>query len=192
MNNCPGHGLGHRSPRLRRARAAAVITATAGMALLAAACGSSPSSTNAGRSPKAASWVAYAQCVRAHGVPNFPDPDSSGQIPKETGQQLGVSDSVLASATQACANLNPANQLLMNPAEERQAMSDGLKISQCLRARGVPKFPDPTLTSDGPRWIISLSRDNFDPHSPEFMAKGRACLHELPAGARLPGTRFIP
>ena len=190
MNNCPGRGLGHQSPRLRRAPVAAVITVMAGVALLAA-CSSSPSSLGAGGPPHSGgSGVAYSQCVRSHGIPNFPDPDSSGQIPKETGQQLGVSDSVLAAATQACSRLNPANLLLLNPAQQRQAMSDGLKIAQCLRAHGVPKFPDPTMGPDGPRWVISISRDNFDPHSPQFMAKGRACLHELPAGAPLPAVRL--
>src|SRR5215471_6733632 len=100
MNNCPG-GLGHRPLRLRRARAGVVIAVMAAAAVLAAACSSSPSSTGAGGPPNSGgSGVAYAQCVRSHGIPNFPDPDSSGQIPKETGQQLGVSDSVLAAATQ--------------------------------------------------------------------------------------------
>ena len=191
MNNWPGRGPGPRLPWPRRARAAGVIAVMAAGAVLAAACSSSPSSTGAGGPPNSAgSGVAYSQCVRSHGIPNFPDPDSSGQIPKETGQQLGVSDSVLAAATQACSRLNPANLLLLNPAQQRQAMSDGLKIAQCLRAHGVPKFPDPTMGPDGPRWVISISRDNFDPHSPQFMAKGRACLHELPAGAPLPAVRL--
>ena len=33
----------------------------------------------------------FAQCVRSHGVPNFPDPGSGGQVPKADPQQLGVS-----------------------------------------------------------------------------------------------------
>ena len=32
------------------------------------------------------SAVAYSACIRSHGVPNFPDPDSSGQVPKADPQ----------------------------------------------------------------------------------------------------------
>ena len=109
MNNCPGRGPGPRPPWPRRARVAAVITVMAAAALLAAACGGSPSSTGSGGSPNAGgsanspSAVAYSQCMRSHGVPNFPDPDSSGQIPKEAQtQQLGVSDSRFQAAQAAC------------------------------------------------------------------------------------------
>jgi hypothetical protein len=193
MNNCPGRGLGHRSPRLRRARVVAVITATAGVALLAAACGGSPSSTGAGGSPNAGgsanspSAVAWSQCVRSHGIPNFPDPNSSGQVPKETAQQLGASDSALRTATAACARLDPYNQsVVLSPAQQRQVLSDGLKVAQCMRSHGVPKFPDPTMGPDGPRYLVSTSRDGFSPSSPQILAKGRACIHELPAGTRLP------
>jgi hypothetical protein len=125
--------------------------------------------------------------VRSHGIPNFPDPDSSGQIPKETARQLGVSDSVLASATYACRNLNPANKaVVLSPAQQRQVLSNGLKVARCMRAHGVPKFPDPTMGPDGPSFVVSISRDNFSPSSPQILAKGRACIRELPAGARLP------
>jgi hypothetical protein len=69
----------HVRPRLRRRRAAVVITVMAGVALLAAGCGGgSPSSATAGRSTQHGSGLAYSHCMRSHGVPNFPDPNSSG------------------------------------------------------------------------------------------------------------------
>ena len=94
-----------RRPR-RAARTAAAIIATAALALLATACSASPSSTGSGRatnaggsanSPSANSQkaLAFSRCVRSRGVPNYPDPDSSGGIAKETAQQLGVSSSQL-------------------------------------------------------------------------------------------------
>jgi hypothetical protein len=109
-----------RRPRLaspRTTRTAAAMIATAGLALLAAAC-ASPSSTGPGGSSNAAvaatiqstssqKTLAYSGCMRSHGVPNFPGPDSSGQIPKETAQQLGVSDSRLQAAQGACQDLWP-------------------------------------------------------------------------------------
>ncbi len=64
--------------------------------LVAAACGGSPSSTGSGGSSNAAGstdshQVAFSRCMRSNGVTNYPDPDSSGVIPKESSQQLGVS-----------------------------------------------------------------------------------------------------
>ena len=87
MNRLPGRGPGMRPPWIRRARAAAAITAMAAAALLAAACGGSPSSTGAGGSPNAGgsanstSAVAYASCMRSHGVPDYPDPRQQRTAP---------------------------------------------------------------------------------------------------------------
>ena len=72
--------------RPRRAWPSASRTAAA-LALLAAACSGSPSSTgpgsssDAGGSANSPSAIAYSQCMRSHGVPNFPDPtvDSEGR-----------------------------------------------------------------------------------------------------------------
>ncbi|HEY4747355.1 MAG TPA: hypothetical protein VIH38_07310 [Steroidobacteraceae bacterium] len=65
-----------------RPRRAGVLAVTAGLVLLTAACGGSPSSSGSpsstGTGGASSSFVshelAFARCVRAHGVPNFPDP----------------------------------------------------------------------------------------------------------------------
>jgi hypothetical protein len=78
----------HRPRRARpaTARTAAAIVATAVLAVLAAACSGSPSSPggspDAGGAANSPSAVGYSHCMRSHGVPNFPDPDSSGTLPK--------------------------------------------------------------------------------------------------------------
>ena len=97
------------------ARTAAAIIATAGLAVLATACGGSPSSTgsggasNAGGSAGSPSAVAYSHCMRSRGVPNFPDPPSGGGVPKGSAQQFGVSSSQLRVAQTACQHLYPNN-----------------------------------------------------------------------------------
>ena len=100
----------HRRAWPPAARAAAAIAATAALALLAAACSSgSPSSggsTDAGGSANSR-LVAYSQCMRSHGMPNFPDP-TGGVPPKVTAQELGVSSSQLQAAQRACQSLLPA------------------------------------------------------------------------------------
>jgi hypothetical protein len=179
MNKCsPGRGPGPRQPWPGRAQVAAVITGVAAAALLAAACSGSPSMTGPGGSPNAggsaipASAVAYSRCVRSHGIPNFPDPDSSGQIPKETAQQLGVSDSVLRAATGVCSGLNPYNSSGSQPAAGAQTIAERLSFSRCMRSHRVPSFPDPNSTGD-------YDLRGIDPRSPVFKSAAVTCLRVL-------------
>ena len=135
-------------------RTAAAIIATAGLALLAA-CSGSPS-TGSGGSPNAGGpanppsansqkALAFSRCVRSHGVPNFPDPTSSGGVPKETAQQLGVSNSQLQAALKACQHLLPnTGNVDDNPAALNQWWSLMLHFAQCMHSRGVPNWPDPS------------------------------------------------
>jgi hypothetical protein len=179
MNKCsPGRGHGPRRPWPRRARVAAVITVMAAAALLAAACSGSPSSTGSGGSPNAGgsansrSALAYSQCVRAHGIPNFPDPDSNGQIPKQAILQLGVSDSRLRAATGACAQLNPYNSSGSQPTASAQTIAGRLSFSRCMRGHGVPNFPDPNSTGN-------YDLHGIDPRSPVVRSAALTCLHVL-------------
>ena len=87
-----------RQPKQRALRALA-FAAIVGLSLLAAACGSSSGakvaqvgttgSTNGSGSPNASNSGdprAYSACMRSHGVPNFPDPDSKGRIKITSGR----------------------------------------------------------------------------------------------------------
>lgn len=172
------------SPGARRARVTAVMAAAA---LLAAGCGtSSGGSPNAGGSAGSSSVVAWIHCVHSHGIPEFPGPDSSGQIPKITsGQQVGVSNSVFNAAQRACQDLWPYQA--PTQAEQRQELTEDLKFARCMRSRGVP-VPDPTTGPDGPRFVISISKDGFNPHSPQVLAKARECEQVMPAGWKLPSV----
>jgi hypothetical protein len=186
MNGSSGCGRGLRLPR-PRARVAPVVTVMAATALLAAACGGSPSSAGSGGSPSAggsanSQALAYSQCVRSHGVPGFPDPDSNGQIPKEKIMQLGVSDSRLRAATGACANLNPAGQ--GSPTLTVQQQQDYLKAAACMRSHGITGFPDPTF----PGGRVSLSiPSSIDTKSRQFTQAAQTCTRLIPAG--LPYSR---
>ncbi len=168
----------------------------AAAALLAAACSGSPSSTGSGGSPNAggsatSQLVAYTQCMRSHGVPEYPGPDSSGQMPKITsGQQVGVSDSRLTVAQGACQALWPYQA--PTQAQQRQQLTDDVKFAQCMRSHGVPNFPDPTSSDGRVEFVISVSRDGFDPHSPQIIAKAHECQYVLPAGTGLPSVTVSP
>jgi hypothetical protein len=189
MNHLPVRGPSPRPPRLRRARVAVVITATAGLALVAA-CGASPSSTGSAGSPNAAGAtstaaqaVAYTQCMRSHGVPEYPGPDSSGQLQKiGSGQQVGVSDAQLNTASNACQSLWPYQGLTAT--QQQQELTDMVKFAQCMRSHGVPTLPDPVATDGKVEFVISTSKTGINPQSPQIQAKLQECLHVLPAGMR--------
>ncbi len=74
----------------------------------------------------------------------------------------------------------------------QQALNVMRKYARCMRAHGVPNFPDPTATDGRVEFVISVSRDGFDPHSPQILAKARACQHVLPAGTQLPSAVTSP
>ncbi len=139
-----------RRPRRAWPRPARTIIATAALALLAAACGGSPSSTGSGGSPSAGGpansrLVAFSGCVRSRGVPNWPDPTSSGRVPKETAQQLGVSSAQLQAALNACQHLLPnTGNIDDNPAALNQWWSLMLHFAQCMHSHGVPNWPGPS------------------------------------------------
>ena len=148
--------------RLRRARpptarTAAAILATASLALPAAALGIKPSSTVAGSSNVPASTVsqstsvqkalAYSRCMRSHGVVNFPDPNSSGAIPKVSLEQLRVSSTVFETAKRACQHLLP-NSGQSSQAWNQMALNALWQFARCVRAHGVPNWPDPLAESD--------------------------------------------
>ena len=192
MYNAPGGGPGPRPPWPRRARAAGVITVIAAAAALAAACGGSPSATGSGGSPTAggsadsSSAVGYSRCVRAHGVPGFPDPGSNGQIPGQAAKSAlhEVSDSRARAATYACRNLNPAGQ--GSPTLTAQEQQDYLRAAACMRSHGITSFPDPTF----PGGHVNLPRipSSIDTKSPPFTQAAQTCIRLIPTGLPYSGN----
>jgi hypothetical protein len=91
-------------------------------------------STQATKREKA---VKFAECVRAHGVPHFPDPDASGNF----NFGVDVSAAVFTNAVNACKALQPPGTLSAKRSPMQQ--SSALRFAQCVRANGVPDFPDP-------------------------------------------------
>ena len=129
------------------------LAALAMAALISAGCGSNaPSETATATSTGTASSasangkkkltardkaVKFAECIRAHGVSDFPDPDAKNQF------QYGVSVSpaVWNKAVSACKDLQPPGTLSGKRTPKQQ--SDALKFAQCMRDNGVKDFPDP-------------------------------------------------
>jgi hypothetical protein len=109
--------------------------------VISAGCGSNaPSGTGTGGDKKASDRdkaVKFAECIRAHGVSDFPDPDAKNQF--EYG--VSVSLAVWKRATTACRDLQPPGTLSAKRTPKQQSAS--LRFAQCVRDHGVKDFPDP-------------------------------------------------
>jgi hypothetical protein len=145
------------------------------LVLFAAACGGgSPGSSSAASAQERAA-LAFAQCMRSNGVSAYPDPTSSGLV-KESLQQLGVSGARLQSAQSACRHLLPNGGSGPTPAQVQEARAQAVEFSRCVRAHGVPNFPDPA--SDGR--IPDPATRGIDQGSPKFRAANQACVKYRP------------
>jgi hypothetical protein len=168
----------------------------AGLALLTVACGGNSASTgsggssqSAGATPSASSnAVAFAQCMRSHGIPNYPDPSAvSGPV---DSSQLGVSDTVYESARTTCRQLYPqphANAGLTT-AQEQHLEGQLLTFAKCMRAHGLPAFPDPnpasTIWGSGSGQIFTVP-SSINPNSSQFTSALNSCKSLMPGNAAI-------
>jgi hypothetical protein len=96
--------------------------------------GSSGGNTTASKREKG---VKFAECMRANGVSDFPDPNASGEFV----YGASVTPTVFDKAVFACKALQPPGTLSAQRRPEQQ--SAALKFAQCMRDSGVKDFPDP-------------------------------------------------
>lgn len=176
MNDDTGAG---RDPQGRsRFRRAAVLTAAAaGIALPLAACGGGGPSAAAG-STTYQKAVAYAQCMRSHGQAGFPDPNSQGNFLIGPSNHLQQGSPQFASANKACQHLLPGGGQL-TAAQQQKALSQALKFVACMRAHGLPSFPDPILKAGG---VEMHGPAGLGPNSPQLKSAQQACQKLMPGG----------
>jgi hypothetical protein len=121
--------------------------------------------------------VAYSACMRTHGVPNMPDPTSTGAFVFHGGTLNGVrginpNSAEFMSANKDCEHLEP-NGGQSTPQESEQLLAQALKYVNCLRSHGVPNMPDPT--SSGQNVDISFAHTGLSPGSPRLQTAVTAC-----------------
>ena len=134
--------------------------------------------------------LAYSHCMRSNGVPNYPDPNSNGDLPKGNAQAFGVSTSQYQAADQACGHLLPSSgsasvtQCLMTGDCPRSvvqpALEEGRKFAECMRSHGVTDWPDPTVDSLGrPSFPVTKAGISIDAtRSPQMLSKIGDCQRE--------------
>ena len=126
---------------------------------------------------KGADGAKFAACMRAHGVPNFPDPNSQGAIQIGPSSGIDPRSQKFQAASQACRSLLP-NGGQPTPQQLAQAQRKALQFSACMRKHGLNDFPDPQITSSGGIGIrirVGGPNSDLDPSSPVFQAAQKAC-----------------
>jgi hypothetical protein len=139
--------------------------ALAALAVLAAGCGMSPQAAATPRpaADPVAVYHQFAQCIRDHGLPDFPDPtiDAQGQPQLPPGVDKPP-DAIL----QACMSI--LNQLPASSRPRQDVPNDPAmmrRFAQCMRQHGIDDWPDPDASGNfhfppslsgniktGPRW----------------------------------------
>lgn len=119
--------------------------------------------------------LAYAQCMRKNGEPDFPDPDSAGSFPISALSQLDRNSPQFQSAKQACQALQPK----ASAAQVAQDNAELLEFSACMRKHGEPNLPDFTIGS-GAESAARQYIKGIDPNSPQFQSALGACRSLLP------------
>ena len=154
-------------PAARAARVRiAIVTTTLSAALAAGGCGASHKPSHSASSP-GPTGVAFATCMRSHGVPNFPDPGPNG-IDLEG---IDTQTPAFRSAHQACTPLQPADSASGSAASENERLA-AINNAKCMRSHGLPSFPDPKFLASGGN---SVSLHGIDTQSSGFKRAQAAC-----------------
>lgn len=126
-----------------RARAVVrLLFVGAGVLLLITACSrpgqASPQSQQQQMQAKA---LAYARCMRSHGVSDYPDPTfTNGGV--TSSYQGDPNSPTYKAAQQACKKYQPGPGS-MSPQQIAKVKADELQTARCMRTHGFPNFPDP-------------------------------------------------
>jgi hypothetical protein len=121
-----------------------------------------------------AAGMHFAACMRSHGVPGFPDPDSRGTLTITVSPSLNPSAPVFQRAEGVCQRLLPATKPLIQ-ARQQQMQQRLLALAACMRSQGFPHYPDPTFGHGG---MVSQGigrNDGIDPRSPIYQTAQKTC-----------------
>jgi hypothetical protein len=155
--------------RQHRISGLALAAAVVGIAVLAAGCGGSGSFSAAG-STAYRKAVAYAQCMRSNGEPDFPDPDSQGNFGRTLANRSLFAGAQFQAANKPCQKLLPPSPP-ETAAQQQEEYQKALKFAACMRIHGFPSFPDPT-----PIPYVGFDRPpGIDANSTQFQSARRTC-----------------
>ena len=171
------------------ARVGATSSSSASTNASGAAAGSSSPSTQAQAQSGA---LKYAECMRANGLPAFPDPKGGGGFEFQSGSGIDPSSPLFKAAQGRCQKLLPGGLPGFGSTTHpsAQALAQMVQVARCMRRHGVPAFPDPTTSvpfgppagggvisdRDG---VIFVFPSSLDMQSPLFLRAAAACGFKL-------------
>ena len=152
-------------------RAPALVAPLACLGLLAAGCGASSAPIT--QQQKVSSYVAFAACLNRHGV-EVSVARTGGLVWYAAPGVPGPRSPQALVAERDCKALLPTgfNQP-PSAAQTAENLALMLRLAKCMRAQGVPNFPDPT--SQGLRFSPS---SGINPNSPAFLAAQKRCQRD--------------
>jgi hypothetical protein len=157
----------------------ALATAAIAAATVIAACGTnSASSSSTGSQLTGAQTrqaehdaVTFADCMRSHGMSNFPD-SPYGQ--KHLLSSSSARAPAVQSAVAACSHLLPHGGQSQTPARSHVQIDAMVAFARCLRSHGFANFPDPTSSGDLTHEMLATAGINLQ--QPALMQAADACV----------------
>lgn len=140
---------------------------------------SSPASASA-----ASALHLLGQCLRQHGLANFPDPavasdgPAAGRPILDKSVLKGYQPAVVDQAMNACASALQQSGITNGSGSSvsSEEIEQRLALARCIRAHGVPNFPDPNSTTGDVTPPPGLTKT-----SPSIIAAIRACPSQAQA-----------
>jgi hypothetical protein len=128
--------------------------------------------------------LAYAQCMRDHGVEmDDPTPDQGGARRFFGGGPGGPDrfDEEFQVANQSCGVILEAARPEIDLAAQQERLENELQMAQCFRDNGYPEYPDPSVDADGrlQRGGGAFTELGIDRRSEAFLETRLACGEQL-------------
>lgn len=180
-------GSRERRPSPRLLRAGMAVAVAAAVALVASACGGAAPASSTPGPPTLTTLtnqaLAYAKCMRAHGIPNYPDPSvqdnaHSKGVGFNLGSGIDTHSSQFTSAAKLCQKQTGFGHI--SAAQRQAAMNNLLKVAECMRSHGIANFPEPFENSN--QIGFNLNGTGIDMNSSRFKAAQAACRGLMPDG----------
>ncbi len=179
LAGCGGSAAGSRVAHLGASTGPGSATGSAG-------------ASSGSQSPEAAA-LAYARCMRSHGVPSFPDPSPGGDFELDSGSGVNPASPVFRTAQGECKALAPnlgGPPSVTHPSAP--VLARFLGIAQCMRRQGIGGFPDPRTSVPADPFgaagagvisdiegVIFVFPHSLDVQSPQFTRAAAACAFPL-------------
>jgi len=127
----------------------------------------------------------FVSCMRHHGVANFPElvMSANGSAVPAGPVSIDKNSPTVQAARARCQSLLPSGQapsptITITPKDQ----VDYIKAATCMRAHGVPEFPDPVFSANSVRFPLPAGMNSSIGNSPTFLKARETCEMLIPPG----------